>query len=200
MRIIIKDCLKIFLKPKSVFEDVLASSESFTNTKILLFIAFMQLYILLLPSTLIFLLILVIPFALIIIGTLYFLSQELIILYNDAKQKSITDFPLYGFAYLISLLSLPSAILNLAINIFFIVKTNNFVAGSVFAFLLSFIPLLLYFFYINSFITFISNGHYGLLKFIELYFLSFISTLKAKLGYEVIKDLREDLENNTSSF
>ena len=190
---ILNDIKKFLLNPKKTLNSILQSADFHLSTKTLVFIAFTQLYSLLLPSTLIFLLLLVIPFVLIIIGYVYFLSQELSILYSEANETEFKDTFLYRIAYCLSLMAVPSMLLSLVINIFFLVRADNLIVAAALSLAFNFLPLLISLAYLIFFMKVISKGEHGLLKLIELSFVSLISTLKAKFGWDAVREISVDL-------
>lgn len=198
-RSIFKDSIAFLLKPKKTLSSILDADEFVLEKKLFIFITVMHLYSLFVPSTLIFLLILVIPFILITIGFVYFFSQELSILYSETKGKEFLDLFLYRIAYCLSLLALPSMFISIMINIFFLVRADNFLLAAVLSLAFEFIPLLVLAWYLNMFLGLISSGRYGLLKLIELMFISLISTLKAKFGWEAVSEIMIDLKNLNSA-
>jgi hypothetical protein len=192
---ILKELLQFFLKPKTTLSSILESKDFRLDKKKFLFIAVMSLYSLFLPSTLVFLLILVIPFVLIMIGFIYFLSQEISIVYFETQMKEYQDLFLYRVAYCLSLIAVPAMILSVFVNFFFLLKTDNFLFAGILSLAFAFLPLLISAFYLNMFMSLVSSGSYGLLKVIELSFVSLLSTLKAKFGWEVIEEIKADMEN-----
>lgn len=192
---ILQDSLKFFKKPKITLTSILESDDFNLDKKKFFFIAFMSLYSIFLPSTMVFLLILVIPFVLIMIGYIYFLSQEISIIYFEAQGKDYEDQFLYKVAYCLSLLAVPSMLLSLAVNLFFMFRADNFLLAGILSLAFAFVPLLFLAFYLNMFMGIVSSGAYGLLKVIELSFVSLLSTLKAKFGWEVIEEIKIDLKS-----
>ena len=156
---------------------------------------FMQLYLLFLPSSLIYLLILVIPFSIIMLVYLYFFSQELSIIYLDFSPNEVRDDSLYKFAYSVSLISIPSMLVSIAINIMFLTNSENLIVGSFFSLVWSFIPFIIYMSGIYYLMRFISESKFGLLKIVELICLSVISIFRSKFGLEIIEEIKADMKN-----
>lgn len=193
--IIIQDFFQVLLKPKQTLSHILESEDFKLNKKIFLFIAVMSLYSLVLPSTLVFLLILVIPFILILISFVYFFSQELSIMYFETREREFEDQFLYRIAYCLSLITVPAMFLSIFTNIFFLARAENLLLAGILSLALAFVPLLVSAFYLNLFMSIVSSEKFGLLKVIELSFVSILSTLKAKFGWEVIEELKADLQS-----
>lgn len=190
---IIQDILVFLKSPKQALTSILEADVFNLDKKKLSFIAFMHLYSLLLPSCFVFLTILVLPAMLVMIGFIYFLSQELMMVYSESSQKELKDIFLYRIAYCLSLIGVPALLLSVLINLFFLVKTDNLLFSGAMSLFFSFLPMLVSAWFMMVFVKLISAGRFGLLKLIELMFASLLTTLKAKFGWEAITEIREDL-------
>jgi hypothetical protein len=192
-RTILKDFISLIKTPRLFLQEIL-EDESFKLTKkILFFLVFMQTYLLILPSSLIYLMILVLPFFAIMLTYLYFFAQELSILYLEFNQKEVKDDFLYKLAYCICLISIPSMLVSILINLWFLFNAENFIVGSFYSLVWSLVPLVLYLTGIYYLVRFVSNSQFGLLKIIELICLSITSVFKSKFGFEIIEEIKFDL-------
>ena len=190
---IIQDSIDFIKSPKKTLELILIEDTFKLDKKILAFIAFMHLYSFFLPSGFVFLTILVFPALLVMIGFVYFLAQELLIVYSESLERELKDMFLYRIAYCMSLVGVPAMLLSVILNLFFLIKTDNLLVAGAFSLFFSFLPMLVSAWFLMIFIKLIYAERFGLLKYIELMFASLLTTLKAKFGWEAIMEIRQDL-------
>lgn len=196
---IIEDIKKVLPKPQEAFDQILLDQNFKLEKKHILFAIFMNTYYILVPSYFVALNILVILMFFILIGVMYYFSQECMIIYKENREigdETSDDLFFYRIAYCFALANIPALLYSVISNTLSLLFTKYLIVGMFIALLLTFPGLIFSFLYPLKLMRIITRRKHNLKTLIELAMQSFIRTCNELLGYRAVREVWEDLKVN----
>lgn len=196
---VFNDTKSILEKPHEAFTRILSSGEIKASRLDILFIILLHTYYLFLPSYLIMINILAILFFFILVGFMYYFSQECLIIYKENNSQDLDDDRfLYTIAYCFALANVPAFLLNIVNNLVSIILADNLLVGIFWAVLIN-IPIgIVAFVYPLKLLKCLTNRDYNVTIFFEISMRSFITTCRQALGLQAIRDIAIDWQEGRS--
>lgn len=184
---------KVIYDPKPSFEALMLNTDLKITKKHLLFTVVMNVYYLLVPSTLIAVHIFAPVFFAIGLGVMYYFADEAATIYQEQKMDGVDDDKfLYKVAFCFALANVPALVLSVFNNIAAFVFANDFFVGLLIAFVLNIVWLVFAVFYPLKMLSVITRRKGNFMTLIKLIFVASIVCLKDWLGFKTLKIIYED--------
>jgi hypothetical protein len=185
------DLKNFLLRPSRTTSAILSRGTPVTRST-LFFIILVNSYFLFLPSFLIMLNVIIFFIFFISLGSVYYFSQEMNILYQEETEQGTEDRFFYVIAYCFALAGFMGLILNLLANVLFIVFCKFVIEGVFWATLFSVPVTIVYLFYCIKITSVLCPSSNPVSKYIEQISQSFILTCKEGLGFKAVSELLID--------
>lgn len=189
---IISDALNVISSPSKAFKNVLTRDISVDLKTIIPFIVFMHTYYICLPSYWLFFNVLAAILFFILIGTAYYFSQEITLVYKeDADDKFF-----YKLAYALSLANVPALGLNLLNNLVNLLIHKSILVALFYASVFNLLIVLLALIYPLKLIAILLNKKHNIRLVIETWLRSFIRSCQEWFGFKACQEMFADYCEN----